>query len=557
MANKRSILNNGDTVLNGRYEIIALLHGSGMANVYLVRDNSLGKQWCMKEIRRSESGKENVEYYSLLREANIMKGLNHASIPRIVTIEKEGDSVFIVMDYVDGISIKDWMLSKKYENRRVPQDIAVSWMKQICQVMIYLHNRKNPIFYSDMKPDNVMIQQDGSIKLLDFGASVVIKEKGQTVKKQLGTRGYAAPEQKGKDTVIDLRSDIYAMGKTLYAMLSGVFPDPSNPSAFGVTSIRDIDSSISVGIERIITKCCQTNPEDRYQSCEELMYDLQNYTKLDTQYRNKIRKKAYIVFGMFITSIFLIITSLIPFNLHSSQQKAKYQNLLAIAEQSGRLEDYVSVLNANSENVEPYIGLIDSIKTDGVFSREEEQLLLNYLNPNLETISKSNNYGELAFNIGKLYWFFYSSDNPDEGMVLSIKWFRDAVEKGYEEDLANVYYQLGSFKKNISSAITESSDAGMYSKYWNNLISAKKLDNGELVNLQLNLALANCISSYTYNLKVDGITYNDITSQVNEIKDFINNYSPSISKAESSFENLKSTVNGLQEKVDKIYKGGI
>ena len=551
---KRATLEIGTTVLNGKYEIVKLLHTSGMANVYLVQDNKLSKHWCMKEIRKSSAGTNKVEYYSLLQEANIMKSLNHANIPRIVTIEQEGDSIFIVMDFVDGMSIRDWMSRSRSGNGRVPQEIAVTWMKQICQVMIYLHNRKYPIFYRDMKPDNVMIQSDGNIKLLDFGVSVIIKEPGQKIERALGTQGYAAPEQSKRGNVCDLRSDIYAMGKTMYAMLTGINPnqipeDKQKP-------VREIDSNISVGLEKIIIKCCQRNPDDRYQSCEELMYDLQNYTKLDTQYRSKIRKKVYTVFGMFLTSIFLIVTSAIPFNLYKSQERAKYKNLLSVAKQSGRMEDFVSVLNANAENVEPYLGLVDSMKVDGVFTKEEEQLLLNYVNPNLEVLKDKEEYGELSYDIGKLYWFFYEGVD-DEGIILSTKWFRDAITEGYEDELSNVYYQLGSFKKDIASSITESNDAGMYSEYWNNLITAKNVDSGELVTLQLNLSLANCISSYTYNLKVDGISYEDVTYQVEELKRFVEQYTPSISKAESLYEKLTSTVENLQEKVDSIYKGGI
>lgn len=551
---KRGILNVGDVVLNGRYEVIKNIYNSGMANVYLVQDNNLGKHWCMKEIRKSEAGRNNVEYYSLLQEANIMKSLNHANIPRIVTIEEEGDSIFIIMDYVDGMSIRDWMMRSKTGNGRVPQDIAVTWMRQICQVMIYLHNRKYPIFYRDMKPDNVMIQSDGNIKLLDFGISIVIKKKGQTIDKPLGTKGYAAPEQRKRGNVCDLRSDIYAMGKTLYYMLTGI--NPNTVPEEKQRPIREIDSSISVGLEKIVVKCCQPNPDDRYQSCEELMYDLQNYSRLDTAYISKIRKKVYAVFGMFITSIFLMVTSIIPFGVHNNQQRELYKNLYSTAVQSGKIEDYVNVLDANAAYIDPYLGLVDSIKIDGTFSSDEERILLNYVNPNLESIKSSDKYGELAYEIGKLYWFFYDSGNEDEGMILSVKWFKDSMEAGYETELSNVYYQLGSFKKNISASVMESNDSGMYSKYWNNLILAKKQDNGELVNLQLNLSLANCISSYVYNLKVDGISYEDISNQITELDTFINQYTPSIQKAETSFENLKSTVNGLQEKVDRIYEGG-
>lgn len=548
---KRSVLECGQTILNGRYEIIKVIHTSGMANIYMVSDSNLNKYWCLKEIKKSEAGKNEIEYYSLLHEANIMKSLNHSGIPRIVTIEQEGDSIFIVMDFVDGMSIKSWIQRKG----RVKQEVAVIWMKQVCQIMIYLHNRKYPIFYRDMKPDNIMIQGDGSIKLLDFGISIVIKDPGQKIERALGTKGYAAPEQSKSGNICDLRSDIYAMGKTLYYMLTGLNPSQLKPNQ--LKSVRDIDSSISVGLEKIVNKCIQPNPDDRYQSCEELLYALQNYVSLDTKYRAKIRRKAYIVFGMFLTSIFLIITSLIPYNIYSAQRADQYNRLLVVAEQSGKLEDFEAVLDWDPLNLTPYEDFINSMKVDGVFTKDEESILLGYVNPNLEELKQQKGYGKLAYEIGKLYWFYYEGSTEDEGMITSTKWFSDALEENYEPELAQVYYQLGSFKRNISASVTESSDAGMYSEYFNNLITAKKQDNGELVNLQLNLALANCISTYTYNLMTDGVSYNDVITQVTMLNEFVNSYVPTIEKAQQSFNSLSKTVATLQQKVDSVYKGGV
>lgn len=544
---KRGILDCGSTVLDGRYEILKVIHSSGMANVYLVSDRNLNKQWCLKEIKKSEAGKNKVEYYSLIQEANIMKSLNHSSIPRIVTIEQDGDSVFIVMDYVDGMSIKAWLMRKG----RVNQEVVVTWMKQICQVMMYLHNRKHPIFYRDMKPDNVMIQSDGNIKLLDFGISVVIKEKGQRIERALGTKGYAAPGQSKRGNLCDLRDDIYAMGKTMYYMLTGL--NPSQVPKDKLRPVREIDSSISVGLAKIVKKCTEEDPEYRYQTCEELLYDLQNYITLDTSYRNKIKRKIYLVGGMFLSSIFLFITSFIPLSMHRSQENERYNSLLAVADQSGRVEDYKNVLDVKQTELEPYLGMIDSIKVDGEFSKDEENTLLNYVNPNLEELQSDKGYGELAYSIGKLYWFYYNGADEDEGMITSVKWFSDAIDKEHEPELADVYYQLGSFRKNISASITESSDGGMYAKYWKNLIKAKDKDNGELVNLQLNLALANCISTYSYNLRQDGISYDDVMSEIYELRSFVKTYSPSIEKADKSYKLLKKAIDSLEGKVRSTY----
>ena len=546
----RETLNVGDKVLNNRYEVLKVIHAKGMSAVYLVQDGNLNKQWCLKEIRKSSAGRNNVEYDALIQEANIMKGLNHPSIPRITTIEEEGDSVFIVMDYVDGMSIKSWLNKKG----KISQDVAVVWVKQITQVLVYLHNRKQPIFYRDMKPDNVMIQGDGNIKVLDFGISVVIKAKCQVIEKALGTKGYAAPEQSKKGMVCDLRSDIYALGKTMYYMLTGI--NPSQVPKEKLKPIREIDSSISPGLELVVNKCVKEDPNERYQSCEELLYDLQVYKTLDVSRRKKMKSKVVTVMALMGTSIALMAGSFIPLFMYNHEKVEYYNQALIAAEQSGRVSDYLDVLEINSEGIEPYFGLINAIKTDGIFSKDEEKELLGYMNPRLSLLKEDPRYGELAYNMGKLYWFYYDNTS-NEGILTSVKWFDDSVKAEYEAKLSNVYYQLGSFERNIAVSITEASDGGMYKVYWNNLRLAREEDTGELILLQLNKAIANCISSYTYSLYRDGISYEEIQGEVEQLKTFLSSYKPSIDKAQSMYDSLKETVGSLDVKIRAIYGEGV
>ncbi len=543
---KRKSLSVGDFVLNGKYEILKVIHTSGMANVYLVSDKNLNKQWCLKEIVKSEAGKNMVEYRSLLQEANIMKSLNHSSIPRIVTIEEEGDSIFIIMDYVHGISVKDWLIKKG----AVKQSVAVNWMKQVCGVLIYLHNRKHPIFYRDMKPDNIMIQEDGNIKVLDFGISVVITSKDDTIKEALGTKGYAAPEQKKRGEKYDLRSDIFALGRTMYYMLTGL-----NPSIIGdnLRPIREINSSLSMGLEVIIDKCTKENPDERYQSVEEVLYALKNYETLDSNYRHKIKRKVSITLGLFLTSAFLFITSFIPLGINNSQIGKMYEKNLEIAIQTGRTSDYIDAIKYKPLIITPYAGLIDSFKTDGVFTKDEEASLLDLVSPNLADLKKEKDYGQLAYNIGKLYWFYYEGSDGD---IVSTRWFKEAIDKDFNKEEAKVYYDLSNFKKNISMSIAESSDSGMYIEYWNNLMEAKNIDSGEIVELQLYNSIADAISSYSYRLKTDGVTKESIEKEIEDINSFLSGYSPISEKAKELFNNLSDKSKVLQEKVNVAFSIG-
>lgn len=293
----RETLEIGQTVLNGRYKVLRVIASKGMSAVYMVEDSSLKKKWCLKEIKKSNAGRGNVEYEALIQEANIMKTLDHVGIPRITTIEEEGDSLFIIMDYVDGMSMKAWLVQKG----KIPQDVTLLWMRQITQTMMYLHNRKNPIFYRDMKPDNVMIQTDGNLKLLDFGISMVLKGKDDVIEKALGTKGYAAPEQSKRGLKCDLRSDIYAMGKTMYYMLTGI--NPSQVEKDKLKRVREVDPTIDEEVEAIVEKCCQENPDKRYQSCEDLLYDLQNCKAMNRSKKRQMRKRVALTFVLALASL--------------------------------------------------------------------------------------------------------------------------------------------------------------------------------------------------------------------------------------------------------------
>lgn len=543
---KRDVLAIGDTILNGRYEITKELSTKGMANVYLVRDSQLNKLWCLKEIVKSRAGKNMIEYRSLLQEANIMKSLNHTSIPRIVTMEEEGDSIFIVMDYVVGWSVGQFLRDKGV----VEQSVAVNWLKQVCGVLIYLHNRKHPIFYRDMKPDNIMIQEDGNIKVLDFGISLVLDDENTILKEALGTPGFAAPEQKKRGSKCDLRSDIFALGRTMYYMLTGINPGVVKEN---IKPIREINTSLSMGLEVIIDKCTKENPDERYQSVEEVLYALKNYETLDSSYRDKAKRKVNITLGCYMLSFFLFVTSFIPLGINKSQIGALYEKSLEVAVQTGRSSDYITAIGYKPLILSPYSGLIDSFKVDGVFTKEEESQLLSLISPNLAEMKKDADYGSLAFSIGKLYWFYYEGDDGD---IVSTKWFKEAMDKNFNKSEAKLFYDLSNFKKSISMSIAESSDSGMYIEYWNNLMEAKKLDNGEIVELQLYNSIADAISSYSYRLKTDGVEKESLEKEIANIEEFLSGYNPISDKAKELFSKLNEVSTTLQEKVDVAYSIG-
>ena len=548
---KRSCLSNGDRILNGRYEVLKCIHSKGMANVYIIQDRNLGKQWCLKEIRKSEAGKKDIEYISLLQEANILRSLSNERIPRITTIDDEGDSLFVVMDFLDGITLKAFV----EEKGRIPEDMAVKWMLQITQTMGYLHSHKGnkkPIFYRDMKPDNLMIRPNGTINIFDFGISIRVEKEGQLPDYTLGTPGYVAPEQKKKDLPVDLRSDIYSMGMTFYYMLTGV--DPRGFLNEDLKPINDWSPDVSPALVTIVNKCIESNPDDRFQDCEELQYELENYKSFDSKYRSTGRKKINIVGICLILGLLLCGGSLVPFNMQKVQDKDEYDNAVLVAKQSGRLEDYNSAIALDPSNLTPYEGYLEVLKEDGVFSLEDESMLLNNVNPNLAALKENEDYGKIAFEIGKLYWFYYP--DSDNGKLVAVKWFQDSIEKGYNVDEATIYYNLGVFKRDISKSIMEANDFGMYKDYWNNLIAIQSKNTSDIVTLQTNISIVECISSYAYNLKKDGISYEDIKKELDILDSFVSNYSVDESTLDvvvSLYNDLKNSLDGLAPRIKTIY----
>ena len=271
-------------VIDGKYEILKRIGKGGMSVVYLAMDRRLNKQWAVKEIRkRGNSKNDEIVVNSLLAEANLMKRFDHPALPRIVDIIDNGRNIIIVMDYIEGESL-DKILEMEGPQS---EELVINWAKQLCDVLGYLHSQKPPIIYRDMKPANVMLKPDGNIKIIDFGIAREYKEEKLSDTMVLGTKGYAPPEQYSGQT--DARSDIYALGMTMHHLLTG--NDPRTGNAY--VPVRQYNPSLSKGIQLIINKCVEPAPEKRYQSCSELLQDLNDPSSLT---RGKLNRKALAFF---------------------------------------------------------------------------------------------------------------------------------------------------------------------------------------------------------------------------------------------------------------------
>ena len=278
------------TIIDGKYEILRKIGKGGMSVVYLAMDTHLNKQWAVKEIIKKGNGKnDEIIVNSLLAEANMMKKLDHPALPRIVDIIDNEYTIYVIMDYIEGESLDKYL--KEYGPQS--EDMVIEWTKQLCDALSYLHSQKPPIIYRDMKPANIMLKPEGNIKIIDFGIAREYKEQKLADTTVLGTKGYAPPEQYSGQT--DARSDIYALGMTMHHLLTGIDPRGGD----GYHPVRTWNPDLSEGIELIIDKCVQPAPENRYQTCADLLYDLEHPQLITKDYKKKQKVKLGVFIGFF------------------------------------------------------------------------------------------------------------------------------------------------------------------------------------------------------------------------------------------------------------------
>lgn len=515
-------------IVDEKYEILSLIGEGGMSRVWLARDQRLNKLWAVKEIGRTARDANNtVVVQSLITEANLMKRLDHPALPRIVDIIEDGKTIYVVMDYVEGESLKKVM---KDSGRPMPEEDVISWGIQLCDVLEYLHTRTPPVIYRDMKPGNIMLREDGTVKLIDFGIAREYKEGRSSDTQILGTRGYAAPEQFSRNVQTDARTDIYSLGVTLYTLVTGRSPsdDPV------LRPIREINPALSEGLEHIIIKATKQDPAQRYQSCAEMRYDLEHHDRLTEGYRSMQRAKLRrfnlirgLAAGLAVVGVACLVLS-------SYFRSSTYESLLATArsasteEQDGEASEaelaYERAAEVAPNEMTTYEELVNDVyKADQNFSMGEASRLAELMAEHRASIEGSEGYAKLCYDIGTLYYVYYEqSEGGDESRtyaqsagVQAAQWFQRAADSydqltgagrpctltAAERSSAAAYVTIGEFYQKLSQATLEGSEGSVYEGYWDSLTAtAASLtdDDPVMVRLRLYQLAYEAIASPTY-----------------------------------------------------------
>lgn len=484
------------SVVDGKYKVLNIIGRGGMSTVYLAMNEKANKQWAIKEIRKGDYRKLQLDK----KEIDMMKKLKHPHLPSIVDVIEEENRLLIVMDYIEGRSLAELL----EEQGAQPVETVLSWAEQLCDVLAYLHGRTPPIIYRDMKPGNVMLKPDGTLMLIDFGAAREYKPQNLKDTILLGTRGYAAPEQYRADGQSDARTDIYCLGVMLFQLLTGENPHELRP-------VRELKPELSSGLELILNKCTRIKKEERYQSAEELLYAIRHYWEYDRNYQLQQKRK----FRCFLVPFFLTVcfaAAAVTFGVLESGTKMRtYEAYLLKAKNAltkeAQILNYQQAICLDPGAEKAYLELLNEcLLEDERLSAKESMQLRQILNEygngqdtNLTSLSKNpSGYAAFAYEAGVAYFYKFEekSNKKNAKLYFEIAENAPSLSQAQRERarrlsvISDYYYQIGQ--------VDAAGDAFVsYADYWKDL---EELTRGNLVE--------------TDNERTALVTYGELTAQI-------------------------------------------
>jgi serine/threonine-protein kinase len=338
------MLNKGD-ILEDRYFVNEVIEVTQNSNIYLATDLKMKELRAIKETK-PESNLRDVA----IREASILKSIQHPFVPRVFDTVEHAQSIEIIMDYIEGDSLED----KRDANFEFSEELVVKIAKDIAHVLLYIHNKNPKIIYRDIKPDNIIMQKDGSIRLIDFGIALKYREDGLPEEsKGVGTEGYAAPEQYGTDGYIDERTDVYSLGVMMYVLLTKQDAIKSSHERHPITYYNE---NFSTGLSKVIAKATKSNPDERYQSAAEFLAALNNYPKYDDDYIAEKKKQKRIIVSIFSIAAVLIVLSVFFIGKSYIETNNAYKKLINMPDK----ESYITAIQLIPTKPDAYSKLIDS-----------------------------------------------------------------------------------------------------------------------------------------------------------------------------------------------------
>ena len=326
-------------VFGNRYEIGEMIGTGGMADVYIGEDQRLSRKVAVK-VLRSDLARDPSFVARFRKEALAAAGLNHPGIVAVYDSGEEGANSYIVMELVTGHTLRE-EISK---STPLTVDRSLEIIEGVLAALSYSHS--NGIIHRDIKPGNIMLTDSGDVKVMDFGIARAMDDIGATMTSTwsvVGTAQYLSPEQATGEAA-DLRSDIYSVGCLLYELVSGQPPFTGDtPVAIAyqhVSSDFPLPSAIKPGldenIDKIITVALAKNPEDRYQSAEMMLADIQRAIRgqdVTTKIRRIIPRRNFFVMGGVLSIFILLITFAVnSFNSSAPAPSLQIPNVIGLTQ---------------------------------------------------------------------------------------------------------------------------------------------------------------------------------------------------------------------------------
>lgn len=570
------------SLVDGKYKVLRVVGQGGMSVVYQAVNEKANKIWAIKEVRKDGVQNFEVVKQNLIVETELLKRFNHPNLPSIIDVIDTEDAFLIVMDYIEGNS-----LSKALEeNGAQDQEDVVEWSKQLCDVLGYLHSRKPPIIYRDMKPANVMLKPDGNISLIDFGTAREFKSSSVEDTTCLGTQGYAAPEQYGGHGQTDARTDIYCLGATMYHLVTG--HNPSMPP-YEMYPIRQWNPALSSGLEQIIIKCTQRNPEDRYQNCAELMYDLEHYRDLDIE-NQKTQKKRWK--GFLICAILTLVFALGAVGLKIGENISKastydglIEDVLYKASQPGKegtdgtekYKEEIAMLDKAIKlepgNTKAYSELLKLYKNEGDwFLSGKEYIDLStkvYSHRNEIKEKDKEAYAQLAKEIADASFLAVDQDGETSGYENANTWYDRVLETGKDDQLIKETKLRNTIvkswvDKDKSGLTLEGNETGIETPYadlfemLSTFVNDSDMDNENIViRLRGYKTVSNILftKDYEFLKVVDKDRFNELVNTLSQKITQIENSEQYVSNIDKYNRYLETMLNGTKEEIEKMQEG--
>lgn len=484
--------------IDGNYRMIRRLGSGGDGTVYLVEHVPTEQLRAAKRMEGSRAGER-------VNELNMMKRLHHPSLPQIIDILECAGQTWLVMEYIRGRALSE------SDRREVTAEQFFQIAVQLAQAVRYLHTRPVPILHLDIKPTNVLLRPDGRLVLIDFGAAVFLKKKGE-VHRCIGTPGFAAPEQY-ENGCVDTYTDVYAFGATLYFYLyrhiygSSSF-DKTRSAGTSYRSRTSLENQKKYGSRaffcgrepwwkrqavNFLTHCLREKEELRFQSGGELELAVR---KLQKKYlrRKKLRNIWYASVFLAVVLAFFAGTVKPDMDVQKQREEQTYEKLLEKAAGMGILqaqECYRRAVFLFPADERWYVQLLSQIESDYLFDAWEERLLqelLYVLLPEGRTVLEklegdAQGYGMLAYRIGIDYWYFYEGAGAKNA---ASQWFDEAVSflkhgskeaedakdaKDAKELLkaAQIYSEIASYYEKLGRQDAEGRRHEDFCRYWKDL----------------------------------------------------------------------------------------